>query len=61
MDVKRLEQQRQRLEFDKQKFENEIREDIEKGLDALYAEVKGNPEALELFNRFRAVITKKTA
>lgn len=61
MDVLNFEQRNQRLAFDKEKFENEVRADIDKGLDALYAEVKGHPEALELFNRFRAVITKKAA
>ena len=45
-----------RLEFDQEKFRQQIKDDIEVGLDALYSDVKDNPEAIELFKKMRAVI-----
>ncbi len=42
-----------RLAFDTDKFRQSIKADAEKGLDALFAELEGDPEALALFDRMR--------
>lgn len=47
----------ERLELDRRKLELEIKDKIALALDALYAEIKDKPEAVKLFNQFRAVIT----
>ena len=43
-----------------EKFRQQVKTDIEKGLDALHAEIKGNAEALRLFEKFRAVVLGAT-
>ena len=47
---------REQFELEKQKFTQKLKSDLEKGLDALWAELKGNPPALELFQQFKALI-----
>jgi hypothetical protein len=49
-----------KLELERQKLTQKIKTDYEKGLDAIYAEIKGNAQALELFEQFKAVISKAT-
>jgi len=44
------------LEFSREKFRQQIKSDIEKGLDALHAEIKGNKAALQLFEKLKAVV-----
>jgi len=48
----------QKIAFDKDKFRHAIKTDIERGLDALFEEIEGNPQAEELFAKFREVVTK---
>ena len=48
------------LEFKKEKFRNDIRTQQERALDALFQDIKGNPEAEELFNEMRTVIMEAT-
>lgn len=43
-----------RLKLDAEKFREQVKTDAEKGLDALQAELKNDPEALALFERMRA-------
>lgn len=40
------------------RFVEQLKSGIEKGLDALQAELKGNPEALALFDRMKAIVIK---
>ena len=54
-----LKRQDQKMERDK--FAAAMKSKIEAGLDALFDEVKNNPEALELFGKFKSVVTKATA
>jgi hypothetical protein len=49
-----------KYELEREKLAQKIKDDIAKGLDALYEEVKANPAALELFKQFKAVIAKAT-
>lgn len=48
----------QRLELDTKKFREQVQSDIEKGLDALHAEIKGNAEALQLFERMKSLVMR---
>jgi hypothetical protein len=57
-DSAKLKLQARELELSIEKFREAVKGDVDRGLDALHAEVKGNPEALELFQRFRAVVLK---
>lgn len=57
-DSAKLQLQARELELSIEKFREAVKSDVERGLDALHAEVKANPEALELFQRFRAVVLK---
>ncbi len=50
---------KERLEFDKDKLSHASRSKIEAGLDALLAEIKGNPKAVELFNQLKLEVRKK--
>jgi len=50
---------RERLDFDKDKLSHASRSKIEAGLDALLAEIKGNPKAVELFNQLKLEVKKK--
>lgn len=48
------------LDFDRQKFAASLKTKIETGLDALFNEIKGNKEAEELFEKFRASVRQST-
>jgi hypothetical protein len=48
------------LELNLEKFRQQTKADIEKGLDALLAEIKGNAEALQLFEKFKAAVLRST-
>jgi hypothetical protein len=47
-----------RLKLDFDKFRSDMQTDIERGLDALQEEIKGNTEALQLFGKLKSVVTK---
>jgi hypothetical protein len=49
--------ERQRLALELEKFREGLKGDVERGLDALFAEVKGNAEAEALFQKLRAAVT----
>lgn len=57
-DSARLELQKKQLELDLEKWRTAVRTDIEKGLDALYAEIAHSPAAVELFDRLKATVLK---
>lgn len=61
MDRKKFEQRERELAQDREKWLATQKTKIEAGLDALYQEIKGSSEARELFQRFKAVVTKATA
>lgn len=46
------------LELEIQKYHDSIKSNVERGLDALADEIKGNPEAMALYGKFRAAVTK---
>lgn len=46
--------------FGREKFAHQIKTDIEHGLDAVYLEIKDHPVALELFQKFKNVVSKAT-
>ena len=46
----------QRLQLEREKHEWAKMSDVEKGLDALHAEIKGNAQALQLFEKLKAVM-----
>ena len=46
------------IEHEKQKLAAGLRTKTEQGLEALFAEIKGDPVAVELFDKFRARITE---
>ncbi len=46
------------LSHEKAKLEAALRTKTEQGLEALFAEIKGDPVAVELFDKFRARITE---
>lgn len=54
----RLQLQQRRLELDVNKWRSAVKTDVEKGLDALQEEIKGNAEALKLFNQMKAIFIK---
>ena len=60
MDQARFDQRERVIAHDREKWLAARRTKIEAGLDALYAEIKDNPEAMELFQKFKAVATKAT-
>lgn len=60
MDKAKLEQRERELEFDKEKFRQSIKSNIERGLDALFEEIKANPQAVELFGRMKEIVAKET-
>lgn len=59
-DSARLKLKERELNLNLEKFRQQVKTDIEKGLDALHAEIKGNAEALRLFEKFRAVVLGAT-
>lgn len=46
------------LELNFEKHRETVKTNIEKGLDALHAEIKGNAEALALFQKFKAAVMR---
>ena len=44
------------LDLKREKFVHQIKTDLERGLDALAIDVKGNAEAMQLFEKMRALI-----
>jgi len=57
-DSAKLDLKKQELQLSREKFLQELRSDLEKGLDALHAEIKGNAEALTLFEKLKAVVMR---
>jgi hypothetical protein len=57
-DAARLELKQRELALNLEKFRHQVKTDIEKGLDALHAEIKGNAEALQLFERMKGIVMK---
>jgi|SRR6185503_560323 hypothetical protein len=60
VDQAKLTQRERALALAREKWLAAQRTKIEAGLDALYLEVKDNKEAVELFQKFKAVATKAT-
>lgn len=56
--LRKGELEQSRLELEREKFEESKKADWEKGLDALQAEIKGNPEALKHFEAMKAALKK---
>lgn len=54
----KLNLKKRELELNLAKFREQTKADIDKGLDALHAEIKGNPEALALFEKFKAAVLR---
>ena len=54
----RIELSKQALEHEKQKLTTAAKTKIEAGLDALFAEIKGNPKAEQLFRQLQEVVKK---
>jgi hypothetical protein len=50
---------RDRLRLEREKFEHSKKSDVEKGLDALHDEIKGNAEALHHFEKLKAAVRKQ--
>lgn len=44
------------ISLEHERFKNTIKSDIEKGLDALHSEISDNCEALQVFERLKAVV-----
>ncbi|QYM80277.1 hypothetical protein K0B96_06590 [Horticoccus luteus] len=55
-DTARLELRQRELTLSLDKFRHQVKSDIEKGLDALHAEIKGHADALQLFERMKAIV-----
>jgi hypothetical protein len=55
-DSEKVELQKGNLRLALDKFKQSLKTDVEKGLDALHAELKGNEEALALFDRMKAIV-----
>ena len=58
MDEARFDQRERVIAQDREKWLAKQRTKIQAGLDALFLEIKDNAEALELFEKFKAVATK---
>jgi hypothetical protein len=57
-DSEKVELQKGSLKLAVQKFREAVKSDIEKGLDALHAEIKDNAEALQLFEKLKTAVIK---
>ena len=55
-DSAKLRLKERELNLNLEKFRQQVKTDIDKGLDALHAEIKGNAPALQLFEKFKAAI-----
>ena len=49
----------QQIELDYEKFRSSVKSSVERGLDALFEEIKNNPAAVELFKKLRAIVMQK--
>ena len=58
-DSEKLKLKREQLELDREKFRQQIKTDIEKGLDALHAEIQGDAAALKVFEQMKAIVMAK--
>lgn len=58
-DSEKVELQKGNLRLAIDKFKQSLKSDVEKGLDALQAELKGNDEALRLFHRMKAIVMQR--
>lgn len=56
--LRKGELERARLALEREKFEESKKQDWEKGLDALLAEIKDNPTALALFKQLKAALAE---
>lgn len=57
-DSEKVALQKGALDLAVQKFRESVKSEMEKGLDALFAEVKDNPVALALYQKFKAAALK---
>lgn len=55
-DSEKVALQKQNLALALEKFRQQIKTDVEKGLDALYTEIKGNKSAVALYEKLRACV-----
>lgn len=55
-DSQKLRLKQEQLEHSREKFRQQIKTDVEKGLDALYSEIKGNKSAVALYEKLRACV-----
>lgn len=55
-DSQKVSLQKQNLELAIEKFRDRMKSEVEKGLDAMHAEIKDNPKALELFEKLKACV-----
>ena len=53
-DGEKIELQKQTLTLAIERFRESVKDDVTKGLEALFAEIKGNAEALALFEKFKS-------
>ena len=58
--VQRLDLEREQFEFDQAKFKETLRSKLQAGLDVLAHAFKCNPEAMELYQEARVLITQET-
>jgi glutamine synthetase type III len=56
-DGEKVQLQKNTLSLALDKFRQSVKSEQDKGLDALYEEIKHLPEAVELFTRMRAIVT----
>ena len=55
-DSAKLKLKRDELALSLERFRQQVKTDVEKGLDALFAEIKGNTEAEALFGKLKAAV-----
>ncbi len=60
MDKLKYEQRERELKLEREKLELQVKSDIDKALDALFGEIAKDPEAVELFKRFKARVDQVT-
>jgi len=59
--IRDQDQNTEKLQLEKAKFLETIKTNLDRGLDALHAEIQHIPAALELFHKFRALVQEATA
>lgn len=57
-DSARLRLKEKELALNFEKFRHQVKSDVEKGLDALHAEIRDNSGALALFEKFKAAVLR---